>query len=67
MRRLPAKLKGPSRYSAYHNAIREMVGSLRPVRSANTQIRHTSGGTVRKGQAKAEQSTAAGSGQAVWL
>ena len=66
MRRLPPRLRGSSRYSAYHNQIREMVGTLRPVRSANTKLRHTTGGTVREGQAKSEQSSG-GSGQAVWL
>ncbi len=65
MRRLPPRLRGLSRYAAHHNAIRDMVDSLRPVRSGNMQTRFTSGGVVRKGQAVA--ATPSASGQAVWL
>jgi len=66
MRRIPKKLRGRGREATYHNGIREMVKNLRPIRSANVQTRFTSGGVVRAAQAGGETS-AAGSGKAVWL
>ncbi|MDA7624671.1 hypothetical protein N8697_00715 [bacterium] len=65
MRRTPPRLRGSSKEAAHHNAIRDMVRNLRPIRSANMQTRFTTGGVVRAGQAGASASSA--SAQAVWL
>jgi|TARA_R100001530_G_scaffold25431_1_gene20523 hypothetical protein len=65
MVRVPAKLKGNSPEAAWHNQLREVILSLMPVGSSNTNYKRTTRGTVREG--KGGGSGAAGSGKAVWL
>lgn len=68
MRRLPPKLIGTGREATHHNAIGQMVGSLRPARSTLNLTRHTAGGVVRLGETKKiSPFNLADEGKAVWL
>jgi hypothetical protein len=66
MFRVPPKLKGNGPEAAWHNQMRDVLLSLIPVDSTNTQFKRTTRGTIREGKAGGGDGTS-GSGKAVWL
>ena len=65
MFRVPPKLKGNGPEAAWHNQMREVILSLIPVNSTNTQFKRTTRGTIREGKAGTDGTS--GSDKAVWL
>jgi hypothetical protein len=64
--RVPPKLRTDSPEAAWHNKMREVMMSQRPIASRKGKTAHTTKGFFMEG-GKAEESSSASAGSAVWL
>jgi hypothetical protein len=66
MFRPPPRLKSTSAEAAWHNKMRDVIMSQRPIVPRNAKTAHTTRGFVIEASAQTEESSGGG-GAAVWL
>ena len=65
--RVPPRLRSDSPEAAWHNKMREVLMSQRPIITRRGKTAHTTKGFLMEGSKTEESSGAASDGAAVWL